>query len=72
MGEWISVCDEMPKNDLVLVCNDLGDIEVGSFEVSPEISCWRIGNDCVGWDYDFNRDYTVTHWMPLPEPPHNP
>ena len=28
---------------------------------------WRIGNDLIAWDYDFNYgDMEITHWQPLP------
>ena len=69
MSEWISVEDELPKNDLVLIINELGDITVGSHEIKHDGACWRVGNDCVSWDYDFNYEFYVTHWQPLPEPP---
>ena len=68
-NEWISVQQELPKTGLVLVVNDSGDITVGSHEIKHDGGCWRIGNDNVSWDYDFNHDYDVTHWMPLPSPP---
>jgi hypothetical protein len=67
--EWKNVCDEVPNDEYVLVVNDHGEMAVGSYEVKSDGPCWRIGHDCVGWDYDFNKDYEVTHWAKLPEAP---
>lgn len=60
---WIPVSDSLPKEcHAVLICKD-GD----------ETSCgYRINSD---W-YEENEllaayNITVTHWMPLPEPPNN-
>ena len=65
--DWISVDDKMPAaNHLVIVTNEEGDRTVGSYEVASDGGCWKIGNDCVAWDYCFNCDYTVTHWAELP------
>lgn len=64
MSEWISVNDRLPElQTYVLVVVDLGNndlvVTIGS----------RSGN--TG---EFRHNYrvmgsTVTHWMPLPEPP---
>jgi len=58
--EWISVKDKEPKEDAELICfSDCG-IVIGSWSKD------------LGWEAHHNGFYeyvTVTHWMPLPEPP---
>lgn len=69
--KWISVEDkEPPEGELILLNTDNG-ITVGSFEKNYKgYDSYRLGNDCIAWDYDFNLgDISVHHWMPLPEPP---
>jgi hypothetical protein len=70
VSEWISIDNELPKNDkLVLILVNREDATVGQRD--PAYSgCWRIGNDAIAWDYDFSFgvEMDVTHWMPLPEP----
>ena len=63
--EWISVKDRMPNmKDIVLVydtfleCVSIGYIS----EFLGERTVWII-------DYGESVSDTVTHWMPLPEPP---
>ncbi len=68
--EWISVRDELPGNEeKVLVCDEDSNMVVGCYGSTRNGPCWRIGNDEVSWDFDYNLDYNVTHWMKLPEPP---
>lgn len=62
---WIAVTDRPMPNDLGgshLVANARG-------QVAP---CIRgvIANN-VGTAYDWNYGEPVTHWMPMPSPPHN-
>lgn len=67
--EWISVEDRLPGIGLVLVADEDGFICVGNYEIKHDGPAWRIGNDEVSWDFDYNLEYEVTHWMPLPDPP---
>lgn len=57
-GKWISVEDELPPEEInVIVCTTSRNIAID----------YRYSNSGV-WRTEFNR-YSVTHWMPLPEPP---
>ena len=56
--EWISVKDRLPeKDEIVIICTDENFIYVGELIGDT----WFLDND--SWTE------TVTHWMPLPEPP---
>ena len=71
--EWISVKDRLPDNkehDWVLaqVVEDNGYMHI------PRVMEYRqLKNDwfeeTYGWLSKHNGVFTVTHWMPLPEPP---
>ena len=56
--EWISVKDRLPeKDEIVIICTDKNFIYAGELIGDT----WFLDND--SWTA------TVTHWMPLPEPP---
>ena len=56
--EWISVKDRLPeKDEIVIICTDENFIYAGELIGDT----WFLDND--SWTA------TVTHWMPLPEPP---
>ena len=56
--EWISVEDRLPKEDeIVIICTDKNFIYAGELIGDT----WFLDND--SWTA------TVTHWMPLPQPP---
>ena len=56
--EWISVDDRLPeKDEIVIICTDKNFIYAGELIGDT----WFLDND--SWTA------TVTHWMPLPEPP---
>ena len=56
--EWISVDDRLPEHDeIVIICTDENFIYAGELVGDT----WFLDND--SWTA------TVTHWMPLPEPP---
>jgi len=60
MSEWVSVEDRLPEGDrTVLVLVWAGHFEIGTWTGEY----WYC-------DRDVERLYRVTHWMPLPEPPH--
>ena len=71
--EWISAKDRLPDNkehDWVLaqVVEDNGYMHI------PKVMEYRqLRNDwfeeTYGWLSEHNGVFTVTHWMPLPEPP---
>ena len=56
--EWISVDDRLPeKDEIVIICTDKNFIYAGELIGDT----WFLDND--SWTA------TVTHWMPLPQPP---
>lgn len=60
--EWISVETELPKSiERVLLLCKSGHIEVGYYD-----SEWQGDSSFTSMR---ERGYTITHWMPLPEPP---
>lgn len=65
--EWISVEERLPtaREDVLLLINTSCKerIIIGWYS---EIRGWK--TDIIEW-LCYLRDCTVTHWMPLPEPP---
>lgn len=61
VGGWINVKDSLPKDsrDVLIHTEDYA-ITTGCY-IRSSGEWWRTGNPC--------SRYTVTHWMPLPEPP---
>ena len=69
--EWISVKERLPENTgvapEVIVHTKTGEVTVGWFDKTDR-EWWILSEDidygemCVSFD-------SVTHWMPLPEPP---
>lgn len=58
-GDWISVKDRLPDEDVdVLVSNGLG-IEVAAYTTNPTRR----------WYGMFGNTVYAQYWMPLPEPP---
>ena len=71
--EWISVDDRLPDNkeyDWVLaqVVEDNGFMHIPTvMEYRQSKNDWF--EETYGWLSDHNGAFTVTHWMPLPQPP---
>ena len=71
--EWISVDDRLPDNkeyDWVLaqVVEDNGFMHIPTvMEYRQSKNDWF--EETYGWLSDHNGVFTVTHWMPLPQPP---
>ena len=71
--EWISVDERLPDNkedDWVLaqVVEDNGYMHIPRvMEYRESKNDWF--DDTCGWLSNHNGLFTVTHWMPLPEPP---
>ena len=71
--EWISVKDRLPDNkeyDWVLaqVVEDNGFMHIPTvMEYRQSKNDWF--EETYGWLSEHNGAFTVTHWMPLPEPP---
>lgn len=72
--EWSSVLDRLPKRmaNKVIVCCKNGYVGFGHYEDYKGEKTWynlESGKPFSAWDVDEDDDHTVTHWMPLPEPP---
>lgn len=72
MSEWISVKDRLPEKGVQVICFNGGRM-FGSFTLA-EIKTDNEG--FTAWHiYGVNEDNagfgSVTHWMPLPEPPND-
>ena len=71
--EWISVKDRLPdnkENDWVLaqVVEDNGFMHIPKvMEYRQQRNDWY--EETFGWLSEHNGAFTVTHWMPLPQPP---
>ena len=66
MGDWISVCDELPMlGDQVIAWAEKGGNQVPDLMLQVGFS----GKDHWIYGYHNNNMNGVTHWMPLPEPP---
>ena len=71
--EWISVDDRLPDNkehDWVLaqVAEDNGYMHIPKvMEYRQSKNDWF--EETYGWLSEHNGAFTVTHWMPLPQPP---
>ena len=71
--EWISVNDRLPDNkehDWVLAQV----VEDNGFMHIPKVMEYRQSRndwfeETYGWLSEHNGAFTVTHWMPLPQPP---
>lgn len=64
MNIWISVDDKLPPgNESVLVYVYIPKTAVGFISTNNFI----LGENC--FLFDKYTDATVTHWMPLPQPP---
>ena len=65
MSEWISVKDRLPeKDDTYLVY-----IVANNVPKDKGITTLRYTNLSKRFIYEDVYLFTVTHWMPLPEPP---
>jgi hypothetical protein len=61
-GAWIPVSERWPERNEIVLAVDEGGVTVGSY--SPMLEDW--------WSLHGDRmapGPTVSHWMPLPEPP---
>jgi len=58
LSEWISIDDQLPKvaEDVIVFSEDKYQIDIG-FLMNKK------------WYSDRGELHTVTHWMPLPNPP---
>ena len=73
MSRWISVEEGLPEFDIdVLVCatGDFGSV-ITITSYSDHLHGFNIKGWVSPWQY-FHKNYTITHWMPLPQPPEEP
>ena len=65
---WIPVTERLPEDDeVVLIACKIGKMFVGYHKhLYPGCEVWRI---LTARDSTKTITYTVTHWMPLPQPP---
>lgn len=72
MSEWQPI-DSAPRDGTLILVSNGEDVGVAGF-VNNRF-CWAKG---AGWAWEGDGDYggladcdwTLTHWQPLPEPPH--
>ena len=64
MSEWISVKDRLPVQYTPVLCCDVNGI--CQDERDPVISAYCDGIWIEPWG---KKEYIITHWQPLPEPP---
>ncbi len=64
MSDWISVDDRLPEDQYELVLVWLSDSNVSPVMWPPKLVRKNVKNPMPAW--------SVTHWMPLPEPPWMP
>ena len=74
MSEWISASEKLPEDghDVLVFIPDIESYSIGSVEHREDGLTWRLGNDCIVWDFDFNLDLRfedITYWQELPLPP---
>lgn len=69
MNEWISVKDRLPEDgELVLVIAD-GEYENTKLVGAYQLADYSEGEGFILSEFPFAENITVSHWMPLPEPP---
>ena len=71
MSEWINADERLPEDDSQVLCwylNEDGHYSytVGSYDRRLQ-PCWETDID---GNERFYEPVKITHWMPLPEPPH--
>ena len=67
---WISVEERLPEFDidvLVFATGDFGSV-ITITSYSDHLHGFNIKGWVSPWQY-FHKNYTITHWMPIPQPP---
>lgn len=72
--QWISVEDELPEDDIDVLVYGIGrgnstETVIAMTSYTHNMYAYGIEGWRSPWEY-FHRNYNITHWMLLPEPPH--
>lgn len=66
MSQWIKCSGRMPEEgEDVIVCDNLRQVHEGYYLQYGDLVRWEI----YSYKPSYCDEVTVTHWMPLPEPP---
>ncbi len=66
---WISCKERMP--DFKSFCNESTFLVVKNGKTDIGCVGWYTDNSCKLWVEMGDEDEDITHWMPLPQPPHD-
>ena len=80
MSDWIRVEDRLPEENTPVLAGWAGWYSIFEYTYIDEDAGWQwaIGYQVLGWveelgkldvDAEWDDDYEITHWQPLPEPP---
>lgn len=70
MSEWIDVNDRLPddEHDTLIVALKSKVLNPSSGDVLVDTDSFYTSEGCFRF-WSSSKEYDVTHWMPLPEPP---
>lgn len=68
MNDWISVKNKLPEKEqkVLFYVKERDEIFAGCFSLRFENNQFEFVENLDGWNF---FEETITHWMPLPEPP---
>ena len=68
--KWISVEERLPETKLAVLGYGLRSAKYNEYDPFPAVHVVYTRGEDEGWFTFWNNEYvSVTHWMPLPEPP---
>ncbi len=67
---WIALKDQLPPKNVGVLVSDGVIVTAAQWSPIFEGKPWWSGHEFSGyeWEFDFSHE-SITHWMPLPEPP---
>ena len=68
-GQWISVKDRLPEADFEEYFRINSEYPHYLVKIREGVTACILDYNGKEWVDDYYTPYTVTHWMPLPEPP---